>query len=469
MKKSKSPIQTTIVVGLGRSGIAAAKYLNAHGEKIVVLEQSKKSSLKDLSADLEEIGIKAKTGIPLILSSFNPWIKELKKVIIGPGIDWNNPVLNQLREQGIQVQGEISIAWQGLKTIPWVGITGTNGKTTVTHMLSHVLKQSQINAKTCGNVGKAASEVALELKHLPNQSPSWLIVELSSYQIESAPEISPEIGIWTTLTPDHLERHGSIENYFQIKKRLLENSAFRIYNADDEYLLAHRLELPKGYWVSTKNHNYSQHSIDLWISSKGAVIEKGKQLFKPSVFHLRGEHNLQNLLLVIAAARKIGISPKNIKAAITSFKGIEHRLEKVCDLEGIEVLNDSKATNFDSAQIGIQATLAPAILIAGGQAKHGETYKWTEEIKRKVCAVILFGENRDDLENIIRKSNFEGFIYSFSNLDKSVEKTLILAKKLKAKSILFSPGCASFDLYNNFEERGTHFKNLIKKLNHIKN
>ncbi|KGG16197.1 UDP-N-acetylmuramoylalanine--D-glutamate ligase [Prochlorococcus sp. MIT 0602] len=445
--------------------MAVAKLLNNKGQKVIVLEKSQQKTLIKLAKDLEDKGIRVELGKPLAISSFKPWLPYIDLVITSPGIPWDNPTLNFLREKGIRVKSEISIAWQYLKNIPWVGITGTNGKTTVTHLLNHVLNQSFINSRLGGNVGKAACELAIELDKSPEQKTKWLIMELSSYQIETAPEISPQIGIWTTLTPDHLERHGSIENYIRIKRQLIENSSVRIYNADDEYLRNNKSTLPDGIWVSTSNPSLNKdiNPIDFWIDSDGKVSERGQPLFDSSVLNICGEHNLQNLLLVTAAAREIGVSSKQIEKAISSFQGIEHRFQKVYSSKNLDIFNDSKATNFDSSSIALKSVIGPAILIAGGQLKKGDPTQWIKNIQQKVSTVILFGESKEKLRKLLISNGFIGKVYSVKTLNEAVEISSEIYLKRAIKTILLSPACASFDLYNNFEERGNHFQELIKK------
>ena len=462
MKEIESNNQITIAIGLGKSCIAASKYLSSNGEKVLIFENSSNESLKKIAAELINLGINVQLGTPLEFSSFKPWIATLSSVVIGPGIPWNHDTLNKLRVEGIEIKSEISIAWESLKGIPWVGVTGTNGKTTVTNMLHHVLQNSPIDSYIGGNIGRAATELSLAFKDSSTIKNKWLIIELSSYQIESAPEIAPQIGIWTTLTPDHLERHGSINNYFKIKRSLLKKSSLRIYNADDKYLNAHRNQLPKGIWVSIKGPGSKADTNKFWITSKGQVIEEGTELFNAKVLSIPGAHNLQNLLLVTAAAREIGLSAKSIENAIKSFKSIEHRLEKLSNISGIEIFNDSKATNFDSAEIALKATKGPLILIAGGLLKKGEASQWIKQIKSKALAVVLFGKSREIIKLMIKENGFKGEIHCYERLEKSVMKSINLGITLKVKSILFSPACSSFDLYNNFEERGEDFKSIVK-------
>ncbi len=463
MKNLNHNHSINIVIGLGVSGIAAARFLKSKGQNVLVFEKAQQSSYKELAKKIKEEGINVQLGTPLEFSSFEPWLKNISSVILSPGIAWDHPTLNQLRERGILVEAEISLAWKGLRNIPWIGITGTNGKTTVTHMLNHVLNENLIYSEIGGNIGKAATEIALKVLESPKRKPKWLAIELSSYQIESAPEISPHIGIWTTFTPDHLERHGSMKNYFKIKRKLIENSSIRIYNADDVFLNNNRTKLPIGLWVSSKAADSDSHLCDFWISAEGIVTQQGKELFDSSVLKLKGDHNLQNLLLVTAAARAVGLSSKQIKDAIGNFQGIPHRFEHFGQLRNIEIINDSKATNFDSSAIALAATNGKTILIAGGQIKQGNSQSWLKNINEKAYGVVLFGEGHENLKLLINKSGFKGYLRSYSNLSEAVNESIKLTNDWETGTILFSPGCASFDQYKNFEARGNHFKNLIKK------
>ncbi len=459
--KHNHPIN--IVIGLGISGIAAARYLKGKNKNVLVFEKATQPSFQSLAKKIRQEGINVQLGTSLEYSNFEPWLNNLSSVITCPGIPWFHPTLNQLRREGILIEAETSLAWKELKTIPWIGITGTNGKTTVTHMVNHVLNKSLVTTEIGGNIGKAATELALSLSHSSRIRPQWIAMELSSYQIESSPEISPHIGIWTTLTPDHLERHGSIKNYFQIKRKLLQNSFIRIYNSDDEFLNNNRSNLPKGIWVSTKPQELNSFECDYWISKSGILTENGKELFDSSALKLKGNHNLQNFLLVTAAARAVGLTSQQIKTAINSFKGLPHRLESIGSLKNIEIVNDSKATNYDSSATALEAMNGETILIAGGQVKEGNSQNWLKVINAKAKAVILFGKDQDYLKLIINKSGFKGYLSCHDYLEQAVKEAIKLTDNWEAGTILFSPGCASFDQYNNFEERGNHFKEIIKE------
>ena len=219
MKELSRANQILIIIGLGSSGIGAARFLNYNHKNVIVFEKSQEESFNKITQSLRAEGIQIEFNKPLKFSSFKSYLSNLSAIVTSPGIPWDHKTLNQLREKNITVTSEIAIAWENLHSIPWVGVTGTNGKTTVTKMLDHVLNNSGVTSNVGANVGKAASELSLAFQKDPDKKPEWLIMELSSYQIESAPKISPQIGIWTTLTPDHLERHGTLEKYTQIKCR----------------------------------------------------------------------------------------------------------------------------------------------------------------------------------------------------------------------------------------------------------
>ena len=239
-------MERTIVVGLGRSGIGAAKLLASQGHHVSLIERGDSPEFAGIAAALQADGIDVQLGVPLELASFRPWTGSIRCVVISPGVPWDHSTLVALRGEGVPVIGEMAVAWYALRDIPWVGITGTNGKTTVTHLLNHVLQSAGLNAPMGGNMGVSAAEMALLISSAPSMSPDWLVMELSSYQIEAAAVISPRIGLWTTLTPDHLERHGSLEAYRAIKRGLLERSELAIFNADDPDLRQQRRSWKRG-------------------------------------------------------------------------------------------------------------------------------------------------------------------------------------------------------------------------------
>ena len=469
MSPQKQSNQIHIVLGLGNSGISAAKLLKSEGKNVLVLENNSNEKLINISNKLKSEGINVVLlNEPLHINNFTPWIEQICSITVSPGIDWQHIALKELRYKNINIQGEVELAWERLDHISSIGITGTNGKTTVTNMLNHVLKLNNLITDMGGNIGKALSKIALERMKNNYQELNWLVLELSSYQIESSPKVTPTIGIWTTFTPDHLERHNDIETYFKIKRSLLEKSSIRIYNYDDPYLSRKRIELPKGIWVGTNQQSSYAQYPKFWIDQKGYIIEEQKQLFHSSVLKIPGKHNLQNLLLVTAAAREIGVDPSSIARSINSFKSIPHRLEYLGKVYDLSFYNDSKATNFDSSITGLKSIAQPIILVAGGIQKKGDYLPWIKQIKQSTNGIVLFGLSANNLKEALLMASYKGQIIIKKNLEEATIASIDIARKTNSKSILLSPACASFDQYQNYEERGDHFKKLVKEYRDMK-
>lgn len=454
----------SLIVGLGRSGIGAARLLHTQGHQVVVLEQDAGSLQQTKAQSLRDQGIEVALGCPLELSSFKPWIDQIEQVVISPGIPWDHPTLMKLRHQGVTVRGEMAVAWEALRDCPWIGITGTNGKTTVTHLLHHVLNQAGLEAPMAGNVGHSAAELALRCMDPSQPKPDWIVMEMSSYQIEAANEVAPQIGIWTTLTPDHLERHGSIKAYRAIKQGLLQRSKHAVLNADDADLQSRRAHWPEAQWVSAALTTDQSSDLALWINQEGLVCRKDGPLFEADVLAMPGEHNRQNMMLVTAAALQIGISPGAVEHGFRSFPGVPHRLENLGTLHGMSVFNDSKATNYDAAAVALQAVPGPIVLLAGGLSKQGDASNWLELLKVCVCSIALFGNDRDTLLSLIRDSGFTGAVASHPNMEDALTAAIELGLNNNAASLLLSPACASFDQYKDFEARGNHFRDMINQL-----
>ncbi len=452
----------TLIIGLGVAGIGAARLLNEEGRKIVILEKENSEKIHSIQKKIESEGIKVETGKNLSLEVISQLKEDIQEIIISPGVNWEDPTLIRLRELNYLVKGEMSLAWERLNNVPWIGVTGTNGKTTVTCLLNHVLETNGKKAPMGGNVGFAASEVARMFKGDGKSALDWLIMEMSSYQIEASTEIGPSIGLWTSLTPDHLERHGTLEKYQSLKRGLINRSQIRIFNGDDAYLSSNRDNLPPGIWVSAKRTGTKEHPIDLWIDNKGIVFNDKNHLFQSSECQLIGEHNMQNMLMVTAAALSAGLSGEQIKKSLRTFPGLPHRLEKLGKINNIDIYNDSKATNFDAAKTGLIAIDSPSIVLAGGKPKEGDPTDWLNALREKSSGIVLFGEGARFLEELIISSRFQHEVVCCDDLAKATRVAIEISLKKNIKTIILSPACASFDQYQNFEERGIHFHNLIK-------
>ena len=456
----------SLIVGLGRSGVGAARLLHAQGHHVVVLERDEGPEQQSKAQQLNDQGIETALGCPLEFSSFQPWLDQVDQVVISPGIPWDHPTLMLLRDHGVTVKGEMAVAWQALQDCPWIGITGTNGKTTVTHLLHHVLNQAGLHAPMAGNVGHSAAELGLQCMDPSQSKPDWIVMEMSSYQIESANEVRPTIGIWTTLTPDHLERHGSIEAYRGIKQGLLQRSTHAVLNADDADLQSRHTDWPEAQWVSSAQTKQVPANLELWINPEGLVCRKQGALFPANALAMPGEHNRQNLLLVTAAALQAGLEPQAIERGLRSFPGVPHRLENLGSLHGMNVFNDSKATNYDAAAVAIQAVPGPIVLLAGGLSKQGDASGWLQLLQDRVCSIALFGSDRDVLLSLIRSSGYSGDVISHPNMADAVTAAIEQGKNDNAASLLLSPACASFDQYKDFEARGNHFRDIIQQHSH---
>jgi UDP-N-acetylmuramoylalanine--D-glutamate ligase len=465
MAATGRPRPHTVVIGLGRSGVGAARLLQARGHEVLLLESRQDGVLADRAAELQAEGIQVRLGAPLATATFDALERRPDAVVVSPGIRWDHPVLEQLRQGGIPVQGEMVPAWEAIGGVPWIGITGTNGKTTVTHLVHHLLSRAGRDAPLCGNVGFSAAELALERLRPGGRPPDWLVVELSSYQIEAAPQLAPAIGVWTTLTPDHLERHGSLDNYRAIKRHLLENARERILNADDPDLRAHAGGWDRADWITAGPRHALPEGIDpvLWIE-RGRVEGRQGPLFAADCLAMPGAHNRQNMLLATAVGLRAGLDPAVMEAAFRCFPGVPHRLERIRQCQGITWFNDSKATNYDAAEVALRALPGPLVVLAGGQAKQGDAAAWLNELGRQAAAVVLYGAARAEFAGLLEGSGYGGAVHAVEGMAEAVPLAADLARTTGSRGVLLSPACASFDQYSDFEARGDHFRRLVLAL-----
>ena len=445
------------VIGLGRSGIAAARLLKKDGWDVTISDRSRAEPLQQLQQELQREGIEVKLEHRFTINPSPP-----KLIVVSPGVPWNIPALVEARKGGIDTVGEIELAWRYLQSVPWIAITGTNGKTTTTALIAAIFQTAGLQAPSCGNIGYAACEIAIKQKQL-DSTIDWIIAEVSSYQIESSDKLAPQIGIWTTFTPDHLSRHETIENYYRIKASLLHRSQQQVLNGDDPSLHHQAQSWQNAYWTSVKgkeklNCQPSQgvYLEDGWINAFGELI------MPVNLFKMVGEHNLQNLLMAVAAARLAGIDKSVITEAVATFPGVPHRLEYIRTVAGVDFINDSKATNYDAAQVGLSSVKAPVVLIAGGEAKQGDDTGWIETIRAKAAAVLLIGEAAPRFAHRLHQSGYNAYEI-VETMDRAVLRGLILAQP-QAAVVLLSPACASFDQYQSFEHRGEHFRYLCQQL-----
>jgi UDP-N-acetylmuramoylalanine--D-glutamate ligase len=437
-------MQKAAVVGLGKSGFSAAKVLLAKGWSVSLWDGKDSPSLRSAIKALDS-AVTVNLG-----QEFNP-IESLDLVVVSPGVPWDHPGLVKAREKGIEVYGDVEFAWRTLPRCPWVCVTGTNGKTTTTCLLSAIFKEAGLRASTVGNIGRPATEIFWEA------DPDLVLAELSSFQIEAAPTLEPDLAIWTTFTPDHLNRHGTLEHYSQIKQVLPDRAKQVVLNGDDPYVRSFQSRWPKALVTSIHDPEAQVGVRDGWIQIQG------KPILPTSEVQLPGQHNLQNVLLAVAAAQAKGIDPAVIRTAIRNFKGVPHRLETVVQVEGVTFINDSKATNYEAAFVALEAMDKPVILLAGGQSKAGDPAAWLSQIQNKTLGVVLFGEAAPLFSDFLHGIGYTN-VQSCEDLTAAVPLALDQAQKSSCSAVLLSPACASYDQYQNFEERGEHFRRLCQRL-----
>jgi UDP-N-acetylmuramoylalanine--D-glutamate ligase len=450
------------VIGFGKSGNAAARLLKTQGYAVSISDRASSDNLQQQSQALIQEGINVQLG-----DSFDPEGRDLELVVVSPGVPWDLPALEKARRLGVVTIGEMELAWRSLSSSPWIAITGTNGKTTTTALTAAMFATSGHHAPAFGNIGYAACEVAL----LP-EAPEFCIAELSSYQIESAPSLTPNIGLWTTFTPDHLARHKTLSHYYDLKARLLSRSHLQIFNGDDVYLrqMAQEKRYPiseYACWTSIHGKEKLPGNPDLgaYIDESGWVIIQGERLFPAEALKMPGQHNLQNLLMAVAAAHFSGLGAVEIEKAMREFPGVPHRLELIRTWKDIEFINDSKATNYDAAEVGLSSMGGDTVLIAGGDPKEGNDEAWIVAIKAKAVKVLLIGDASEQFAKRLTAMGYSDY-EEVGTMANAIPRAAEVALEKGAKHVLLSPACASFDQYSSFEHRGDDFRQIcLESLN----
>jgi UDP-N-acetylmuramoylalanine--D-glutamate ligase len=447
------------VIGLGKSGVSAARLLKREGWEVVVSDRGNGAALQTQQQELAAEGVMVNLG-----DTFDPEALDPQLIVISPGVPWDIAGLLRARELQIETIGEMELAWQHLKEVPWVGITGTNGKTTTTALIAAIFQTAGFYAPAFGNIGYAACEMVLA-----DRKPDWAIAELSSYQIESSPSVAPKIALWTTFTPDHLARHRTLERYYTIKAHLLDQAQYQVFNGDDPHLgaVGKQMGFPvhsDAYWTSVNGKagligdpDHGFYIEDGWVRTQRELIMPANLLKMP------GLHNRQNLLMAVAVARIAEIDKDAIAQAVSSFPGVPHRLEQICTWQGVSFINDSKATNYDAAEVGLSSVTSPAILIAGGEAKQGDDAAWLSTIQQNAAAVLLIGNAASLFASRLDQTGYHNYEI-VETMERAVIRGADLAIQLNAPTVLLSPACASFDQYSNFEERGDDFRRICHEV-----
>ncbi len=442
-----------LVVGLGKSGLAAALFLRKRGAQVTVSDiRSAEALARDIPALLEE-GIMVEAGGHGLLT-----FRRQDLIVVSPGVPMDTPELVQVQSFGLPVIGELELAARYLRG-QILAITGSNGKTTTTALCGEILKAASMPTLVGGNIGVPVVSLIDE-----STDESWSVLEVSSFQLESTQQFRPRIAVILNITPDHLDRHGSLENYTNAKEKIFASQTaddFLVLNADNTHTAAAASRTKSQvYWFSiehpVKQGTWVESGHVVYRSVKGAPIEK---ILPLSEIPLKGDHNVENVLAAACAARLAGVPAETIRSAVKNFRAVEHRLEFVDTINGVDYYNDSKATNVDATAKAIAAFPGGIHLILGGKDKNSDYRELSPLLREHVRAVYTIGSAAAKIESHLR-----GVIpiQSAETLDKAIYAAANAARP--GEIVLLAPACSSFDQFDNYEQRGRTFKDLVHQL-----
>jgi UDP-N-acetylmuramoylalanine--D-glutamate ligase len=439
------------ILGLGKSGIAAAKLLLADGKRVYVSDSGSAFHLQDVARQLRDIGATVDTGGHDLAR-----IARASKVVASPGIDPSAAPIVAAREAGVRLISEIEVALGYLTDTRIIAVTGTNGKTTTTALIGHILRGLGEEAIDAGNIGTPLSDLA---RH--DARPDWIALEMSSFQLHDTPSLDPAVGVLTNLSPDHLDRYPTEDDYYADKALLFANAHKNskwVLNLDDARVqdMAKRA-IGKHFTFSLREKS------DAWYDeSAGKLMLREQTLMSRSDLNLLGNHNVANALAaalaVTVADEKFGAAEARdaIASALSTFEAMHHRLEIVGEVNGVQWINDSKATNVSSAMVAIAGMRRPTVLLLGGRHK-GEPYtSLAEPIRKNVKKIIAYGEAAPTIEKDLKD------VVPLERLGSDFDEVMRHARESAepGDAVLMSPACSSYDMFRNYEERGERFRKI---------
>jgi UDP-N-acetylmuramoylalanine--D-glutamate ligase len=439
-----------LVVGLGKSGLAAALFLRRRGAQVTVSDvRSAEALARDIPSLIDE-GIAVEAGGHGLLT-----FRRQDLIVVSPGVPLDTPELVQVQKFGLTIIGELELAAHYLRGNV-LAITGSNGKTTTTALCGEILKAGKLPTQVGGNIGVPVISLVED-----SRDDGWSVLEVSSFQLETTYEFHPQIAVILNVTPDHLDRHGTFENYLAAKERIFARQTGEdalVLNADDEV---------------TKSTAARAQSRIFWFSRtkvvrQGAFVQDGVIFFRPAEqggaepvlkvteIPLKGAHNVENVLAAVCAARLAGVDAESVRAAIVSFHAVEHRLEFVATLNGVDYYNDSKATNVDASMKAIAAFPGGIHLILGGKDKNSDYRQMRALLQERVKAVYTIGAAAERIH-----THIEGAvpIVGAGTLEEAIARAAAVAQP--GEIVLLAPACSSFDQFENYEHRGRVFKELV--------
>ncbi len=439
-----------LVVGLGKSGVASALFLKAHGARVTVSDTKSGDELRNEIPALLDHGIAVETG-----GHGERTFRGQDLIVVSPGVPVDAPLLQQARSLGEPVIGEIELAAQFLPG-PIVAITGSNGKTTTTALTGEILTAGGLPALVGGNIGTPAISLADRAT-----TETFIVLEVSSFQLETIQTFRPKVAVVLNVTPDHLDRHKTFETYADAKARIFENQRgddFAVLNEDDPtcVTMAARTRA-QVFWFSRQK----EVKQGAWVREGNILFRDGMQqreIMQVSEIPLKGAHNLENVLAAVCAGALMGCPPEKIRQAVRDFKAVEHRLEFVASIRGVDYYNDSKATNVDATIKALESFPANIHLILGGKDKGSDYAVLNDLLKQRVKRVYTIGAAAEKIESQIKGVE----VVHAETLENAIRKASAVAEA--GDVVLLAPACASFDQFKNYEERGAAFKRIVSDL-----
>ncbi len=449
-----------LVVGLGKSGVASALFLKAHGARVTVSDTKSGDELRNEIPVLLDHGITVETG-----GHGDRTFRGQDLIVVSPGVPVDAPPLMQARALGESVIGEIELAARFLPG-PIVAITGSNGKTTTTTLAGEIMTAAGFAALVGGNIGTPAISLAERAK-----PETVIVLEVSSFQLETIQTFRPKVAVVLNVTPDHLDRHRTFDIYVNAKARIFENQQgrdFAVLNADDPTCVAmaartkaqvfwfsRQKEVERGAWVRDGNI--------LFRDRRGESRASQREVLQVSEIPLKGAHNLENVLAAVCAGALMGCAPEKIRLAVRDFKAVEHRLEFVATVRGVDYYNDSKATNVDATIKALESFPANIHLILGGKDKGSDYSVLNDLLRQRVKRVYTIGAAAAKIEGqIVSAKNGGPELVHAETLENAVRKAHAAA--VPGDVVLLAPACASFDQFKNYEHRGQVFKEIVRGL-----
>jgi len=442
-----------LIVGLGKSGVAAAHFLLERGARVTVSDAKPESQFSKEIPELLDRGIAVETG-----GHGERTFRGQDLIVVSPGVPYDVPPLVQARNQGVPVIGEVELAARFLQG-KIVAITGSNGKTTTTALTGEILEHAGLEVQVGGNIGTPVISMVAQ-----STQETYNVLEVSSFQLETIEAFHPRIAVILNVTPDHLDRHGTLEGYTAAKARVFENQTekdFAVLNADDPICRSLSAKIKaQVMWFSRK----AEATIE-----NGAFVRGGKifwrqagreqEIMPVSEIPLKGNHNLENVLAAVSAAALAGCAPEKIREAVAQFKAVEHRLEFVASINGVEYFNDSKATNVDATIKALESFPANIHIILGGKDKGSDYTVLKQLLRERARRVYTIGAAAEKIESHIAGS---APLVRAGTLEAAVRRAAELAEP--GDIVLLAPACASFDQFENYEHRGRVFKQTVQAM-----